>query len=78
MKTLNALEVAQVSGGDFDLTIHAFVPTGSAAYVGGVFQALVSGQMGSTADFVAALQNPDVSAAFNKVRIDTVSFANFN
>lgn len=78
MKTLSTSEVAAVSGGDSDLTLKMFVPTASQYAVGGIFQALISGQMGSTADFIAALQNPDVQNAFNHVRITSIEFAGFN
>lgn len=78
MKSLSVQETALVSGGDYQLAVTMFVPTSAGSYVGNIFQQLVNGQMPDTAAFIAAMQDPAVQAAFDKVRVESVNFAEFN
>lgn len=78
MKTLTTADVLEVSGGDSTLTMVAYVPTGSNYAVAGLFTQLISGQMPDVAAFIAAMEEPGMTAAFNAVRVESVQFSNFN
>lgn len=79
MKTLSLEQVCHVAGGDYQLHLEAFVPTSAGPYVTNLFDMLINGQLPDTAAFIAAMQNdPNMIAAFNKVRVESVSFSEFN
>lgn len=79
MQTLSLEQVCHVSGGDYQLTLEAFVPTAAGPYVTNLFQMLINGQLPNAAAFVAAMQNdPNMMAAFDKVRVESVEFSEFN
>ncbi len=76
MKPLNVTETNLVSGGDFDLTLTLHVPSSVTPQLFGLIQMIVSGQIGDANGFANALTN--AGPILNEVRVDTISFSDFN
>jgi hypothetical protein len=76
MKQLNVAQANLVSGGDYDLNMVMHVPSAVAAQMSGLITAIVTGQITDTASFANMLTS--VGPTLNEVRVDTISFSNFN
>ncbi len=76
MKQLNVAEANLVSGGDFDLIWTMHVPTDAAPMITGLVQQIVSGQVFDTMAFANALTA--AGPMLNEVKVDVISFSNFN
>lgn len=76
MKQLNVAEANLVSGGDFDLNWTMHVPSHVAPMIMGLVQQIVSGQVFDTMAFANALNG--AGPMLNEVKIDLISFSNFN
>lgn len=76
MKQLNVVETSLVSGGDFDLTMTMHVPSSVAPQLTGLIQMIVTGQIADTNGFANALAG--AGPILNEVRVDSISFSDFN
>lgn len=79
MQLLNLSEIQEVSGGDYQLEFTAKVESGVGGWVTNLFSGVVNGQYTGTAQFAQALNDAIANGAnFNQVRIEEVTFSEFN